>query len=147
MHLYGATEGEAPAQQQQPPRRSKLPLAAAFALASLGCAGAFALSSSRAGGAEAAAPDGGARAAAFEALTTIDDDALDYFESLGCGYEDDDSYFLSDTGCIDGDAYTCADFLTNNSAYGDSAVPFFGANESCAASCSPNRRLRRSSRR
>ena len=66
----------------------------------------------------------------------VDDDALSYFESLGCSYEDDDAFFLSDHGCITGDASTCKNFLTTNSKLNGSAVPFFGANESCSAACS-----------
>ena len=66
----------------------------------------------------------------------VDDDALTYFESLGCSYEDDDAFFLSDHGCITGDASTCKNFLTTNSKLNGSAVPFFGANESCSAACS-----------
>ena len=79
-----------------------------------------------------------AAAAPTNLSPTTDDDALAYFEgSFGCSYDDDDAFFLDHEACITGDAYTCNHYLLENSATDDGgALPFFGANESCAASCS-----------
>ena len=144
---YGAVEAGGAAPPARAPSRAERPkllVLTALGLVAFGCAvalrraaagGAAPASTSASASSRAAAAALAARAREIELTHTVDDDALAYFESIGCNYEDDDAYFLSDTGCIDGDKYTCDSFLVNNSATDGQAIPYFGANESCAASC------------
>ena len=87
--------------------------------------------------AEASAVARSGAAARLDSSYSTDDDALDYFLEYGCGYDDDDAYFLSDTGCISGDAWTCENRLySNDAADDDGPVPYFTNGSLCYDSCS-----------
>ena len=134
---YGAAElntaeaGAPPAAATAPrPSRATLPLLAAALLATAALARAH-LGAARAPRAAAAA------LAAQSDAGESDDDAFAFFEDFGCGYDDDDAYFLSDTGCISGDAWTCENRLYENDAWTTSGpVPYFRNGSVCHESCS-----------
>ena len=132
---YGAAELEAqpvgvavvPAESRGFGGRTRLALCSVSLLA----AAALALARSGTGALSSGA------AARLDSSYSTDDDALDYFLEYGCGYDDDDAYFLSDTGCISGDAWTCENRLYENDAWTTSGpVPYFRNGSVCHESCS-----------
>ena len=132
---YGAAELEAqpvgvavvPAESRGFGGRTRLALCSVSLLA----AAALALARSGTGALSSGA------AARLDSSYSTDDDALDYFLEYGCGYDDDDAYFLSDTGCISGDAWTCENRLySNDAADDDGPVPYFTNGSLCYDSCS-----------
>ena len=115
------------------PKRGKTLAFAAIAATALAATAALAAMSAR----QAPAADAVTSAAAMnEPVPRTDDDALTFYEEIGCGFDDDDAVFLSDEGCISGDAETCSTSLLVNSATGDDGpVPYFTDGSVCADSC------------
>ena len=64
------------------------------------------------------------------------DDALSRLQTFSCARDDDDEIYMTNEGCMTGDASTCQEYLLSSGMMPHrSALPYFQGSEFCAPSC------------